>query len=97
MVENKIDLKIKTLRSDKGGEFNSNECWNYCQEHGIKMKFSIDRTPQQNGHVEWKNRTIKEIDKTMLNDSKLNDIFWVQVVCIVVHILNKGLLISKSC
>jgi transposase InsO family protein len=33
IVENEIDLKIKTLRSDNGGEFNSNELWNYCQEH----------------------------------------------------------------
>ena len=32
----------------------------------------------------------------MLNDSKLSDIFWVQAVHIVVHILNRGLLITKS-
>ena len=35
MVENETDLKIKTLRSDYGGEFTSNELWNYCEEHGI--------------------------------------------------------------
>ena len=44
MVENETNLKIKTLRSDSGGEFTSNEFWNYCEEYGIKMKFSIDRT-----------------------------------------------------
>ena len=36
MVENETDLKIKTLRSENGGEFTSNEFWNYCEEHGIK-------------------------------------------------------------
>jgi transposase InsO family protein len=31
---------------------------NYCSSHGIKRKFSIARTPQQNGVVERKNTTI---------------------------------------
>ena len=77
IVENEIDLKIKKLRSDNGGEFTSNELWNYCEEHGIKRKLSVARTPQQNGVVEWKNMTIEEMARTMLNDSKLSDIFWV--------------------
>ena len=45
MVENEIDLKIKTLRSNNGGEFTPNELWNYCEEQGIKRKFSAARTP----------------------------------------------------
>ena len=39
MVENETDLKIKTLRPNNGGEFISNEFWNYCEEHGIKRQF----------------------------------------------------------
>ena len=54
MVENEIDLKTKTLRSDNGGEFTSNEFWNYCEEYGIKRQFSAARTPQQNGVIERK-------------------------------------------
>ena len=77
MVENETDLKINTLRSDNGGEFTSNELWNYCEDHGIKRKFSVTRTTQQNDVVEWKNKTIEEMARTMLNDSKLSDIFWV--------------------
>ena len=34
--------------------------------------------------------------RTMLNDSKHNDIFWVQVVHTIVHILNTGLLRNNS-
>jgi transposase InsO family protein len=52
MVENEIDSKIKCLRSDNGGEFNSKEFMDYCSSHGIKRQFSIARAPQQNGVVE---------------------------------------------
>jgi transposase InsO family protein len=46
MVENKMDSKIKCLRSDNGGELTSKEFMDYCSNHGIKMQFSATRTPQ---------------------------------------------------
>jgi transposase InsO family protein len=80
LVENETDLKIKCLRSHNGGEFTSNEFKEFYEEHGIKIQFSIAITPQQNGVAERKNRTVQEMARTMLNDSKLSDIFWGQVV-----------------
>ena len=77
MVEHETNLKIKTLRLDNGGEFTSNELWDCCEERVIKRQFSTARTREQNGVVERKNRTVDEMDGTMLNDSKFNDIFWV--------------------
>lgn len=58
MVKNETKFKIKTLRLDNGGEFTSNEYWNYCEEQGIKRQFSVARTPQQNDVVEQKIITI---------------------------------------
>jgi hypothetical protein len=75
MVENEMDSRIKCLRSDNGGEFTSKEFMDYCNNHGIKRQFSITRTPQQNGVVERKNRTVQEMARTMIMDSKLTDIF----------------------
>ena len=75
MVENEMDSRIKCLRSDNGGEFNSKEFMEYCSNHGIKRQFSVARTPQQNGVVERKNRTIQEMARTMIMDSKLTDMF----------------------
>jgi hypothetical protein len=46
MVENEMDLKIKFLRFDNGGEFTSKEFMDYCSSHGIKRQFSIAKTPQ---------------------------------------------------
>lgn len=36
LVEKEIDLSIKCLRTDGGGEFNSIEFNNFCEEQGIK-------------------------------------------------------------
>ena len=36
LVENHTNFKIKMLRSDNGGEYNSNEFNNYCVQYGIK-------------------------------------------------------------
>ena len=70
-VEDEIDLKIKCLRSDNGGEFTSKELNNFCEDHGIKRQFSAPRTPQHNGVTERKNRIVQEAASTMLNESKL--------------------------
>jgi transposase InsO family protein len=36
MVENQSDRKIKVLRSDRGGEFTSNQFAKFCDDFGIK-------------------------------------------------------------
>ena len=77
LVENETDLKMKRLRSDNGGEFTSKLFQQYCDENGIERQFSTTRTPQQNGVSERKNRTIQEMGRTMLKDSKLDEKFWV--------------------
>jgi hypothetical protein len=88
MVENEMDSRIKCLRSDNGGEFTSKEFMDYCNSHGIKRKFFVAKTPQQNGVVERKNKTVQEMARTMLMDSKLTDIFWTQAVHTIAHIQN---------
>jgi transposase InsO family protein len=64
------------LRLKNGGKFTSNEFMDFYGKHGIKRHFSATRTPQQNGVVERKNRTVREMARTMFKDSKLSGIFW---------------------
>ena len=80
----------KCLRSDNGGEFTSKEFDLFCETHGIKRQFSAARTPQQNGIAERRNPTVQEAARTMLNDEKLSDGYWREVVSTIVYILNKG-------
>ena len=75
IVENEMDSKIKCLRYDNGGEFTSKEFMDYFNGHGIKRQLFVARTPRQNEFVERKNKTVQEMARTMLMDSKLTDIF----------------------
>nr|GFA84126.1 ribonuclease H-like domain-containing protein [Tanacetum cinerariifolium] len=58
---------------------------------GIKRKFSIPRTPQQNGIVERKNRTLIEAARTLLADSLLSIPFWAEAVNTACYVQNRGL------
>ena len=46
-VENQLDRKIKRLRSDRGGEYNTSFLKEFCEKHGIVHEFSAPYTPQQ--------------------------------------------------
>jgi hypothetical protein len=96
MVENEMDSRIKCLISDNGGEFTSKKFMDYCNNHGIKRKFYVARTLQQNGVVERKNITVQEMAQTMIMDSKLTDIFWTRVVHTVIHIQKRLMLRNNT-
>ena len=66
LMENQSGHRIKILRTDRGGEYVSNEFLNFCKTHGIQKKFTAWYTPQQNGIAERKNRTIMEMARSML-------------------------------
>ncbi|XP_023634325.1 uncharacterized protein LOC111829467 [Capsella rubella] len=52
---------IKTVRSDHGGDFQNELFDQFCAAQGITHQYSAPRTPQQNGVVERKNRTLQKL------------------------------------
>lgn len=60
LVENRFSTRIKTLRTDRGGEYISHEFEQHCTTHGIHRQLIAARTPHQNGVAERKNRTLLE-------------------------------------
>ena len=74
-IQNEKSLTIASIRSDHGGEFQNALFEEFCGEHGISHNFSAPRTPQQNGVVERKNRSLVELARTMLSDSNLRKYF----------------------
>ena len=74
-VQNEKGFAITFIRSDHGREFENIDFEDYCNEHGINHNFSTPRTPQQNEVVKRKNRTIQEMERTMLNENNLPKYF----------------------
>ena len=68
LIENQSGKKIRVLRTDNGGEYTSNESLQYCSSEGIKKEHVVPHTPQQNGVVERKNKTMVGAAKAMLFD-----------------------------
>jgi transposase InsO family protein len=68
LVENLSERKIKILRSDDGGKYNSKEFVNFCKDVRIKRELTTAHCPQQNGVAKRKKRTIMEAVKTMIHD-----------------------------
>jgi hypothetical protein len=58
LVEKESSCSIQCLRTDRGGEFTSNEFNDFCRLQGIKRQLTAAYTPQQNGVSERKNRTL---------------------------------------
>eukprot|EP00253_Pinus_taeda_P016481 PITA_16481 len=71
LVETQTGQKIKSLRSDNGGEYALGEFVDYCAEAGIRREFTVPYNPQQNEVVERKNRSIIGAAKSMLHDQGL--------------------------
>ncbi|GJS11846.1 retrovirus-related pol polyprotein from transposon TNT 1-94 [Tanacetum coccineum] len=71
-IHNQLGCKIVSIRADHGREFdNKVQFREFCNANGITHNFSAPRTPQSNGVVERKNRTLQEMSRTMLNEKLL--------------------------
>ena len=75
-LQNSKSSNIGSIRSDHGGEFQNEKFSKFCEKFGILHNFSGPRTPQQNGVVERKNKSLEELARTMLNESSLPKYFW---------------------
>ncbi|CAL2265197.1 unnamed protein product [Prunus armeniaca] len=89
MVELQSGYKIKKLRSDRGGEYTSTEFIKFCEDVGMERQLTVAYSPQQNGIVERKNRTIVEMSKAMMHEKKLPYKFWGEAVDTAVYIQNR--------
>src|ERR1044071_5153459 len=92
ILEKSQNLPLKSICSDHGIEFENKEFLTFCREHGIEHNFSAPYTPQQNGVVERKNRTLEDMARTMLLSSNLSQGYWVEAVNTACYILKRAML-----
>jgi transposase InsO family protein len=88
-ARNEFELRIKKIRSDNGTEFKNSQIEGFLEEEGIKHEFSSPYTPQQNGVVESKNRTLLDMTRTMLDEYKTLDRFWAEAINTACYSINQ--------
>ena len=88
-VENQLEKKIKRLRSDRGGEYFSNEFSEFCAVHGIIHERTPPYSPQSNGIAERKNRTLTDLVNAMLETAGLSKEWWGEAILTACHVLNR--------
>jgi hypothetical protein len=87
-AQNEFGLRIKKIRSDNGTEFKNSQIEGFLEDEGIKHEFSSLYTPQQNGIVERKNRTLLDMARTMLDEYKTLDRFWAEAINTACYSIN---------
>nr|GEU41150.1 retrovirus-related Pol polyprotein from transposon TNT 1-94 [Tanacetum cinerariifolium] len=92
-IQNQLGCLIVSTRTDYGREFdNEVQFREFYNANGITHNFSAPRTPQSNGVVERKNRTLQEMSRTMLNEQSLPQKFWCNAVDTSTYMINRILI-----
>jgi len=86
----KIEKRVEhCLRFDHGKEFENSSFIDYCNEHGADHNFSTPKTSQQSEVVEHKNRTLEDMNRTILVASGLPRNFWAAPLNTSCYIINR--------
>ena len=88
-VEKQTGKIIKTLRSDRGGEYLSGEFLTYMRENEILSQVTPPYTPQHNGVSERRNHTLLDMVRLMVSDSGLPISLWGYALQTTAYLLNK--------
>ena len=90
MVGRSTGRKLKTLRTDNGGEYTSRDFQSYLKTEGIRHELTVPKNPEQNGVAERMNRTLLESVRAMLADVKLPQKFWAEALSTAVYLRNRS-------
>ena len=75
-----FETTIMKVRSDNGSEFKNTRVDDLCDEFGIRHQFLAKYTPQSNGLVERKNRTLIDMAKLILSEYNVSHSFWAKAI-----------------
>ena len=79
-IHNEFETTIKKVRSDNGSEFKNTRIDELCDDFRIRHQFSTKYTPQSNGLVKRKNRTLIDTARSMLSEYNMSQSFWAEAI-----------------
>ncbi|GJX31958.1 retrovirus-related pol polyprotein from transposon TNT 1-94 [Tanacetum coccineum] len=86
-----LNATVRFVRTDNGTEFVNKTLDGWFESIGISHETSVPRSPQQNGVVERRNRTLMEAARTMLIYAKAPLFLWAEAVATACYTLNRSL------
>ncbi|GKD53897.1 retrovirus-related pol polyprotein from transposon TNT 1-94 [Tanacetum coccineum] len=95
LVQRGLYAQVRTVRTDKGTKFLNKTRHAYFAQEGIEHQTSVARTPEQNGVVERRNRTLVEAARTMLSAVKVPLYFWAEAIATTCFTQNRSLVIPR--
>ncbi|GJS48195.1 retrovirus-related pol polyprotein from transposon TNT 1-94 [Tanacetum coccineum] len=90
-----LNKTVRYVRTDNGTEFVNKDLTDYYERVGIFHQKTVPRTPQQNGVVERRNRTLVEAARTMLIFSKAPMFLWAEAVATACYTQNRSLIHTR--
>ena len=88
-VKNELPHAMRAIRSDNGTELKNARFDTFCSDQGLEHHYSFPYTPQQNGVVEWTNRTLVEMARTMLDEHRTPRKYWAKAVNTACYVSNR--------
>nr|GFB85311.1 retrovirus-related Pol polyprotein from transposon TNT 1-94 [Tanacetum cinerariifolium] len=95
LVQRGLQAQVIVVQTDKGTEFLNQTLHAYFAAEGIQHQTSVARTPEQNGVVERRNRTLVEAARTMLSAAKVPLFFWAEEIATACFTQNHSLVIPR--
>ena len=90
MVENRFETKIGSIRSDRGGEYLSQDFEKCLQDAGISRELTTAFMPSQNGVSECKNRTLFEKARAIVADARTPAYLWAEATATANYVTNRS-------
>ncbi|GJW38464.1 retrovirus-related pol polyprotein from transposon TNT 1-94 [Tanacetum coccineum] len=91
-IQVRLNATIRNVRIDNRTEFVNQTLREFYENVSITHQTSIARTPQQNGIVERRNRTLIEVARTMLIFSKAPLFLWAEAINTACYTQNHSLI-----
>ncbi|GJU05096.1 retrovirus-related pol polyprotein from transposon TNT 1-94 [Tanacetum coccineum] len=92
MIQVRLKVPVRRIRTDNGTEFVNQTLREYYEKVGISHETSVARSPQQNGVVERRNRTLIEAARTMLIYAKASLFLWAEAVATACYTQNRSII-----
>ena len=89
VIETQYNVKVRVLRSDNGGEYQSSDLQKYLEGHDIIHHTTCFNTPQQNGVAKRKNRHLLEVVRASMIAAKTPISYWGEAITSAAYLISR--------